>query len=54
MNNMIETITQLILNTDLDIDQVLEQAISRYSGEYTVEQVKQAFASVLEELPELN
>ena len=54
MDKMIEMITYMILNTDLDVDQVLEQAIGRYQGQFTVEQVKQAYATVLNELPELN
>lgn len=54
MNDIKQYVTNLILNSDLDIDQVYESTEIHFSTSYTAEQIKQGFDEALSELPELN
>ena len=53
-SEIVYAITDMILSEELDVDQVLEQAIAKFGNEFSEEVIKQVYQSVLLDMPELN
>lgn len=51
---IINYITQLVITTELDIDEVLEQAIEKFSNQFDEEEIIESFNQAMEEIPDLN
>lgn len=54
MNRIENFITQLVLHSELDIDEVLEQAIEKFEHEFSEDDIRLTMYQVMEDLPELN
>ncbi len=54
MAEVVYAITDMILSEELDIDQVLEQAIEEFGDQFSEESIRQVYQQVLLDMPELN
>lgn len=54
MKDLKQYVTNLVLNSNLDLDQVYESTEIKFFTKYTAEQIERGFNEALNELPELN